>query len=107
MIIKLIEALFGERHSEQPSLISNETRGDDTIITIVPSEFREDVDNLKNYVGENNWKPGLEISLFLSELLDICPRERKRSDSYRKLIAYLDEEQQIKLIIKRRIYHED
>lgn len=103
MILKLIEALFGERHPEHPSLISNDmTRGDDTIITIVPSEFREDVDNLKKYVGDENWKPGLEISLFLSELLDICPHERRRSDSYRKLIAYLDEEQQIKLLIKER-----
>lgn len=98
-----MEALFGERHSEQPSLISNETQGDNSLITIVPSEFREDVDNLKNYVGDDNWKPGLEISLFLSELLTICPRERKRSDSYRKLIAYLDEEQQIKLKIKKKI----
>lgn len=82
-------------------------QGDNSLITIVPSEFREDVDNLKNYVGDDNWKPGLEISLFLSELLTICPRERKRSDSYRKLIAYLDEEQQIKLKIKKRFYHED
>lgn len=107
MILKLIEALFGERHSEQPSVISPETQSENKIITIVPQVFRDDVDNLKNYVGEENWKPGLEISLSLSELLDICPRERKRSDSYRKLIAYLDEEQQISVIIKTRSNYED
>lgn len=103
MILKLIEALFGERHPEHPSLISNDmTRGDDTIITIVPSEFREDVDNLKKYVGENNWKAGLEISLYLSELLLICPHKRRRSDSFKKLIVYLEDELRIKLIIKER-----
>lgn len=102
MIIKLIEALFGERHSEQSSLISNETHCENKIIAIVPSEFREDVDNLKKYVGENNWKAGLEISLYLSELLLICPHGRRRSDSFKKLIAYLEDELKIKLIIKKR-----
>lgn len=67
---------------------------------IVPLQFRDDVERLKVYVGDENWKEGLEISLSLQELLSICPRERRRSDAFRKLIAYLKDELNILLTIK-------
>lgn len=104
MMMRLMEALFGfdwRQPEQKPSL-----KTDVPLIkkekAIVPLQFRDDVDKLKSYVGEENWKTGLEISLYLSELLTICPRERKRSDSFRKLIAYLDDELNIKLNIKSR-----
>ena len=68
--------------------------------TIVPPQYRDDVENLKSFVGKENWEPGLEIKLELRDLLALCPRERRRSDAYKKLIAYLKDECQIELIIK-------
>ena len=68
--------------------------------TIIPLQFRDDVEKLRSYVGDENWKPGLAIELELKELLSICPRERRRSDAYQKLIAYLKDEQKIELKIK-------
>ncbi len=100
MILKnLCEVLFGERHSEQPSKNTNEM-SHLTPITIVPSQFNDDVERLKDYVGAEYWKSGLVIELHLQELLSICPRDRKRSDAYKKLIDYLADEQNITLIIK-------
>ena len=100
MILRnLYEALFGERHSEQPSKNTNEM-SHLTPMTIVPSQFNDDVERLKDYVGAEYWKSGLVIELYLQELLSICPRDRKRSDAYKKLIDYLADEQYITLIIK-------
>ena len=100
MILRnLCEALFGERHSEQPSTNKYEM-SQITPIIIVPNQFNDDVERLKDYVGTEYWKSGLVIELRLQELLSICPRERKRSDAYKKLIDYLASEQNIKLSIK-------
>ena len=68
--------------------------------TIVPPQYRDDVENLKSFVGKENWKPGLEIKLELKDLLAICPRERRRSDAYKRLIAYLKDECKITITIK-------
>ena len=104
MLMSFMEALFGfdwRQPEQKPSL-----KTDMPLIkkekVIVPLQYRDDVDKLKSYVGEENWKAGLEIAITLQEMLMICPRQRKRSDSYRKLIAYLDDELNIKLIIKSR-----
>ena len=101
--MNFLEALFGLglRHSEQPSIKTDKPQEMKNTI-IIPLQFRNDVENLKSYVGDENWKPGLAIELELYELLSICPRERKRSDAFKKLIAYLKDEQKIELIIKKR-----
>lgn len=103
IFLDFLQKLFGDERQitvekTMPQIISK--------TTIIPLQYRDDIENLKTYVGEENWKAGLEISLYLSELLSICPRERRRSDSYRKLIAYLDDELNIKLTIKRRSNYE-
>ena len=98
-----MELLFGdERPSVQHSTLEKTVPQIINETDIVPLQYRDDVERLKTYVGYANWKPGLEIKLELKELLAICPRERKRSDSYRKLIDYLDDELNIKLTIKSR-----
>ena len=103
MLITLLEKLFGDVRQIPKQLTLEETTPQlISKTTIIPLQYRDDIENLKTYVGEENWKTGMEISLYLSELLTICPRERKRSDSYRKLIAYLDDELNIKLTIKSR-----
>lgn len=100
-MMNFLEALFGLglRHSEQPSIKTEKPQEMKNTI-IIPLQFRNDVENLKSYVGDEKWYPGLEIELELKELLSICPRDRKRSDAYRKLIAYLKDEMEITLIIK-------
>lgn len=104
LIRNIVEALFGERQAIQSPLTTEEMPQEENnnVKIIVPQQFRDDIDNLKKYVGEENWKPGLEISLSLSELLSICPHKRRRSDSFKKLIAYLENELKTKLIIKKR-----
>ena len=103
MIYNLLQALFGigaRQPEQQPSLKTNQPQSIKS--TIIPLQYRDDVENLKSYVGDVNWNPGLAIELELKELLSICPRERKRSDAFKKLIDYLKDEQKIELIIKKR-----
>lgn len=103
MIIKLLEELFCHelRTTEQPSL-KKENEKPQKIKVIIPEQFKDDVEKLKNHVGDENWLPGLVIELTLQELLAICPRNRKRSDAYAKLIAYMNDELQITLKIKQK-----
>ncbi|MCR5659234.1 MAG: hypothetical protein K6G25_07905 [Bacteroidales bacterium] len=102
MMMRLMEALFGFdwRQPEQKPSLKTEVPPKAIEKTIVPLQYRDDVEKLKTYVGDENWKPGLLIELELRDLLSICPRERNRSDAYRKLIAYLKDEQKIELKIK-------
>lgn len=102
MMMNLLQALFGigtrqpEQQPSQKTSMPQEIKKP----LIVPLQYRDDVEKLKTYVGDENWKPGFLIELELRDLLSICPRERKRSDAYRKLIAYLKDEQKIELKIK-------
>lgn len=68
---------------------------------IIPKKFKDDVKRLCNYCGVE-LKSGLCIELELSELLEILPRERRRKESYDKLVKFLAEEMRIKLTIKSR-----
>ena len=102
MMMRLMEALFGfdwRQPEQKPSLKTNMPQEKNNT-TIVPPQYRDDVENLKSFVGKENWKPGLEIKLELKDLLTICPRERRRSDAYKKLITHLKNDYQIQLIIK-------
>ena len=101
-MMNLLEALFGfdwRQPEQKPSLKTNMPQEKNNT-TIVPPQYRDDVENLKSFVGKENWKPGLEIKLELKDLLAICPRERRRSDAYKKLITHLKNDYQIQLIIK-------
>lgn len=102
MIFSMLEGLFQDelRHDEQPALKNEKPQKAECVI--VPEQYRDDVENLKKYVGEDNWAPGLEIELTLQELLSICARTRKRSDAYAKLITYMHNELNIDLKIKKR-----
>lgn len=75
---------------------------DKQIITthIVPEKFRSDIDALIAYIGAERFKSGLSIEVSLSELLDIVPRNRRRTDAYNALIKYLSDERGITLTIK-------
>ena len=62
--------------------------------------FQSDIRNLVDHFGA--LQDGKVIEVGLQELLQICPRNRKRSDSYRGLISYLQKEIGVTLTIKTR-----
>ena len=72
-------------------------------IVIIPEKFKDDIQKLQDYCGVE-LRSGLCIEIELSELLEILPRERRRKDSYDKLVKFLAEEMNIKLNIKSRNY---
>ncbi len=77
--------------------ISAETTG-----RIIPQKYQSDVESLRNYVGAENFKLGSVLSIKLSELLTVIPRERRRIDAYKGLVQYLANEQGIILNITSR-----
>ena len=63
---------------------------------IIPEKFKDDIQKLQDYCGVE-FKSGLSIEIELSELLEILPRERRRKDSYDKLVKFLAEEINVQL----------
>lgn len=63
------------------------------------SKFDEDIKALRKYVGESDFQTGLTIEITLAELLDIVPRQRRRTDAYTTLIKHLKNEFEIELKI--------
>lgn len=74
------------------------------VVPFTPEKFEFDIFKLKVYVGEINFRQGLVIETSLSELLEICPRERRRTDSYTALVKFLREELDIELNISNNRY---
>ena len=70
---------------------------------IIPENFKDDIQRLISYCGVE-LRSGLCIELELSELLEVVPRARRRKDSYDKLVKFLADEMNIKLMIKSRNY---
>lgn len=50
--------------------------------TIVPEKFEKDIQALKEYIGESGFQLGATISVSLKELLEICPRNRRKGQLY-------------------------
>ncbi len=74
------------------------------VVPFTPEKFEFDIFKLKVYVGEINFRQGLVIETSLSELLEICPRDRRRTDSYAALVKFLREELEIELNISNNRY---
>lgn len=70
-----------------------------TIAKPIPEKYKKDVEALRKRYGEN-FKTGLCIEITLKELLEICPRERRRTDAYTGLISFLKGKMGITLTIK-------
>ncbi|MDE5664016.1 MAG: hypothetical protein K2I37_08295 [Muribaculaceae bacterium] len=73
-----------------------------TTTHIVPEKFRDDIEALTGYIGEERFKSGLTIEVTLAELLDVVPRKRRRTDAYDSLVKYLRDERDI--IWRRRTF---
>ena len=104
MLLRQLNSLFGSSYqtgrldSVAPDVIEEKAH-----TVIIPEKFKDDVKRLCNYCGVE-LKSGLCIEIELSELLEILPRERRRKDSYDKLVRFLADEMKITLTIKSRNY---
>lgn len=65
----------------------------------IPEKYKKDIEALQARYGAS-FLTGFCIEVTLKELLEICPRERRRTDAYTGLVSYLSKELGITLIIK-------
>ena len=104
MLIKNLFSLFGGSYqtgrsdNASPDVIEEKESK-----VIIPEKFKDDIERLESYCGVE-LRSGLCIEIELSELLEILPRERRRKDSYDKLMKFLAEEMNVQLTIKSRNY---
>lgn len=102
MILKIKNISIGDSES---SLDRQENTAPDVIVqkvSITPKKFKDDVEVLTRYIGEEHFISGLNIEVTLSELLAVIPRKRRRCEAYNSLVKYLSEERNILLTIKSR-----
>lgn len=100
MILKIKNTFIGGSES---SLDRQENTAPDVIVkkvSITPEKFKDDVEVLAGYIGEEHFISGLSIEVTLSELLTVIPRKRRRCEAYNSLVKYLREERNIILTIK-------
>ena len=103
MLIKNLYNLFcGSESQDGRSDCASDVIEEKEHTVIIPEKFKDDIERLTKYGVE--LRSGLCIEIELSELLEILPRERRRKDSYDKLVKFLAEEMNIKLMIKSRNY---
>jgi hypothetical protein len=104
MLIKNLYNLFcGSESQDGRSDCAPDVIEEKEHIVIIPEKFKDDIQKLQDYCGVE-LRSGLCIEIELSELLEILPRERRRKDSYDKLVKFLADEMNIKLNIKSRNY---
>ena len=107
MLIKNLYNLFCGSESQKGRLDSSippsEIVEKENTAVIIPEKFKDDIQRLISYCGVE-LIGGLCIEIELSELLEILPRERRRKDSYDKLVKFLAEEMNVQLTIKSRNY---
>ncbi|RJV03393.1 hypothetical protein DWZ67_16755 [Bacteroides sp. AF34-31BH] len=102
MILKLNSTSI---EGSESSLGRQENTAPDVIIqkvSITPKKFKDDVEALAGYIGEEHFISGLSIEVTLGELLAVIPRKRRRCEAYNSLVKYLSEERNILLTIKSR-----
>lgn len=74
----------------------------DIMKIVIPKQFQEDVKALCDHAEIEGLTPGMTIKMSLQEILGIIPKQRKRMDSYKTLVAYLKEEMNITLELSSR-----
>ena len=82
MILKLNSTSI---EGSESSLGRQENTAPDVIIqkvSITPEKFKDDVEALVGYIGEEHFISGLSIEVTLSELLAVIPRKRRRCEAY-------------------------
>lgn len=102
IVVRLINIILGENDNflreREACVLPGEKQK--TITYLVPDKFKDDINALVAYVGDECFHSGLHIDVSLGELLRIIPRKRRRTDAYDALVAYLKNERNIILTIK-------
>lgn len=102
MIIRNLYSLFCGSELQKGRLDSSippsEIVEKENTAVIILEKFKDDVERLCNYCGVE-FKSGLCIELPLKEIINICPRTRRRVDAYFGLVGYLKSEYGVTLKI--------
>ena len=72
------------------------------IMTVIPKEFEGEVKALCDYAGITELKRGMIIKMTLQEILTIIPKNRRRIESYKQLIGFLNDEMGVALELTSR-----
>lgn len=85
-----------DRANESPIYPTVETK------VIIPVRFQSEIKALCDYAGVDELIRGMNIRMTLQEILTIIPKKRPRTDSYRQLILFLQDEMGVTLEINSR-----
>lgn len=100
MLNNLIFALF--RTDARTDIEPQTATPDESNGSISPqtkaSKYADDIESLTEWFGDLS--KGQHISVTLQEMLDICPRSRRRVEAYMGLTSYLKKELDVTLTIK-------
>lgn len=101
MLIEYLRQKFGDEvassSDRQASVVPDVTAKNNRKV-VVPEKFCKDIEALEAYI-DSRLESGVCITVSLSELLTVCPRTRRRVDSYDILARFLREEMNVKLTI--------
>lgn len=110
MIIETLSKTFGDEAASLPDRQESvspdvtATKLNTTRRVIIPEKFKTDIEALELYsqvrFTDSSLESGVCITVTLAEMLDVCPRERKRTDAYGTLIRFLKDELNVTLTIK-------
>ena len=104
LVMNLFKTLFGSREifdSREQSADAHVTANNSTKEMVIPMRFQQDVQTLKEMYGDR-FLSGLCIELSLHDALSLLPRDRKRTDAYKTLQAWLSDTLNINLVITSR-----
>ena len=103
----MFDTLISRILGTEPGFVSN--RQDSTTPDVIENsstphkpiseKYRKDIESLRDKYGDS-FLTGFCIEITLKELLELCPRERHKKDTYHGLISYLKNNQGITLTIK-------
>ena len=105
MFDNIFNALFGtgrrtEVHQE-PIFTDAEPTTDGKIETAIPAlSIEDEIQVLAHHFG--GLASGMKLEIELRELLNICPRNRRKADSYYQLKKHLKDDYGVELIITSR-----
>ena len=105
MLENIFNALFGSgRRTEVhqvPIINEADPKTDSTIETTIPTlSIEDEIQVLAHHFG--GLASGMKLEIELRELLNICPRNRKKADSYYQLKKHLKDDYGVELIITSR-----
>lgn len=97
MLVELLNRFFGGSREDTPPK-PNVAVGVKEKDSKRDEKYSSDIEALKKQYGAE-FKSGVCIEILLKEIINFCPRERKRTDAYTGLIGYLKSEYGVTLKI--------